>query len=62
MIGVVEGDSVRGHRAGCGIMRIFDAIWTFRYHGCSRRISEGRSSGTALRPTAESISPCTHPA
>lgn len=19
-----------------GIMRIFDAIWSFRYHGCSR--------------------------
>jgi len=44
-----------------GIMWIFDAIWTFRYHGCSRRISKVRSSGTVLRPATESISswlPC----
>ena len=44
-----------------GIMWIFDVIWTFRYHGCSRRISKVRSSDTALRPATESISswlPC----
>jgi hypothetical protein len=29
------------------IMWIFDAIWTFRYHGCSRRISKVRRSGMA---------------
>jgi hypothetical protein len=28
-------DNVRGHRAArvAGIIRIFDAIWAFRYHG-----------------------------
>jgi hypothetical protein len=39
-----------------GIMRIFDAMWTFRYHGCSRRITKVRSSGPALRSTTEFIS------
>ena len=48
-----------------GIMRIFDAIWAFRYHGVlpgsSRGISKVRFSGTASRRTAGSISswpPC----
>ena len=40
-----------------GIMRIFDAIWAFRYHGAvPQKLEEHVSSVRASRPTAGSTS------
>ena len=38
-----------------GIMRVFDAIWAFRYHGVLPQNFEDAVPGTASRPTAGCI-------